>query len=99
MAIIKTEFGKENVAILRRWEHLEKKIADFSNHRRFTLRCISQIITSNSLKLKSSIKTSRGRQILHRAEKQLADECIRSIKNTTDTCTCIRDTCMNEIKG
>ena len=29
----------ENVAILRKWEQLEKKIADYKNHRRFTLRC------------------------------------------------------------
>ena len=53
----------------------------------------------NSLKLKSSVKTPRGRQILHRAEKHLADECIRTINKTIDTCTCIRDICMNELKG
>ena len=60
---------------------------------------MSQKITPNSLKLKSSIKTLRGRQILQRAEKQLADECTRAINNTIDTCICIRDTCMNELKG
>ena len=78
---------------------LERKIADFSNHRRFTFRCMGQKITPNSLKLKSSITTPRGRQILLRTEKQLADECIRAITNTIDTCICIRDTCMNELKG
>ena len=93
-AIIETEFGKENVIIMRRWEQLEKKIANFSNHRRFTLRCMSQKITPNSLKLKSSIKTPRGRQILQRA-----DEHIRAINNTIDTCTCIGDTGMNQLKG
>ena len=35
---ISTEFGMENVAILRKWEQLEKKIDNFKNHRRFTLR-------------------------------------------------------------
>ena len=59
---------------------------------------MSQTITLNSLKLIGSIKTPRGRQILQRAEKQLADECIRAINNTIDTCTCIRDTFMNELK-
>ena len=63
------EFGLENVTILRKWEQLEKKIADFKNHRRFTLRCLSQKITPNSLKLKSNIKTSKGKRILERAEK------------------------------
>ena len=77
--IIRSEFGWESVTILRKWEQLEKKIADYKNHRRFTLRCLSQKINPNSLKLKSNIKTPRGKRILYRAEKQLADECIRSI--------------------
>ena len=85
-AIIGTEFG-EDVPVLRKWEQLEKKMANFRNHRRFTLRFMSQKITPNSLKLKSSIKTPGGRQVLQRAEKQLADECIRAINNTIDTCT------------
>ena len=32
-----TEYGQESVKILRRWEKLELKMADFQNHRRFTL--------------------------------------------------------------
>ena len=60
---------------------------------------MSQKITPNKLKLKGSIKSPRGRQMLQRAEKQLADKCIRVMENTIDTCTCIRDTCMNEHKG
>ena len=36
-----TELGMENVAILRKWEQLEKQIDNFKNHRRFTLRCLS----------------------------------------------------------
>ena len=70
---IGTEFGLENVTILRKWEQLEKKIADYKNHR-FTLRCISQKIIPNSLKLKSNIKTAKGKRILERAERQLAKE-------------------------
>ena len=95
---IRREFGLENVAILRKWEQLEKKIADIKNHRRFTLRCLSQKITPNSLKLKSNIKTSKGKRILERAERQLANECIRSINNTIATCTWLRDTCMKNLQ-
>ena len=95
---IRREFGLENVAILRKWEQLEKKIADFKNHRRFTLRCLSQKITPNSLKLKSNIKTSKGKRILERAERQLANERVRSINNTIATCTCLRDTCMKDLQ-
>ena len=96
---IKTEFGLENVAILRKWEHLEKKIANFKNHRRFTLRCLSQKITPNSLKLKSNIKTTRGKWIIERAERQLANERIRNVNNTIETCSWQRDTCMEDLKS
>ena len=77
----------ENVAILRKLEHLEKKIANFKNHRRFTLRCLSQRITPNSLKLRSNIKTTRGKRILEKAERQLANERIRNINNMIEACS------------
>ena len=95
---IRTEFGLENVTILRKWKQLEKKIANFKNHRRFTLRCLSQKITPNSLKLRSNIKTSRGKRILEKAERQLAKERVRNINNTLAICTCLRDTCIDELK-
>ena len=91
------QFGMENVAILRKWEQVEKKTANFKNHR-FTLRCPSQKITPNSLKLKGNIRTSRGIRILEKAERQLANERVRNINNTIATCTCLRDTCMEELK-
>ena len=95
---IGTEFGMENVAILRKWEQLEKKIADFKNHRRFTLRWLSQKNTPNSLKLKSNIKTTRGQRILEKAERQLANERMRNINNIIATCTWLRDTCIDQLK-
>ena len=95
---ISTEFGMENVTILRKWKQLEKKIANFKNHRRFTLRCLSQKITPNSLKLKSNIKTSRGKRILEKAERQLVNERVRNINNIIATCAYLRDTCMDELK-
>ena len=66
---IRTEFDRESVAMLRRWGQLEKKIANYKNHRQFILRCLSQKITPNNLKLKSNIKTTGGRWILEWAEK------------------------------
>ena len=96
--IIRTEFGWASVTILRKWEQLERKTADYKNHRRFTLRCLSQKITPNSLKLKSNIKTTRGKLIIYRAEKQLANECVTVINNTIDTCTWLKKTCMEDLK-
>ena len=69
--ILEKEFGRESVAILRDWEHHVKKLANFKNHRRFTLRCISQKITPVSLKLKRNIPTKRGREIIYKAEKTI----------------------------
>ena len=95
---IRTEFGRESVAIFRRWEQLEKT-TDFSNHRRFTLRCLGQKVTPVSLRLSTSnIKTLRGIKIIQRAEKQLIDERVRFINNTIDVCMNLKDTCMKELK-
>ena len=51
-AKIKSKYGKEGVNNLRWWEKLEMKMADFKNHRRFTLRCLSQGLVPVSIKLK-----------------------------------------------
>ena len=97
-SIIENEFGRESVTIFRKWEHHVKKLANFKNHRRFTLRCLSQRITPVSLRLKSNIKTERGTKIIQRAEKQLMDERVRLINNTIDICSNFIYTCMNELK-
>ena len=57
---IRTEFGRESVTIFRRWEQLEKKIADYCNHRRFMLRCLGQKITPTSLRLKKVPSRHQG---------------------------------------
>ena len=97
--ILEKEFGRESVAIFRDWEHHVKKLANFKNHRRFTLRCISQKITPVSLKLKRNITTKRGREIIDKAEKQLLEERVRQINNTIDICSHLTYTCIKELKG
>ena len=42
---------------------------------------------SQQPKIENNMQTPRGKQILQRAEKQLADACIRSINNTIEVCT------------
>ena len=56
-------------------------MADYRNHRQFTLRCIKASITPVSCKLKTppSFRSSKSYQIIHKAEKQLLYECIRNI--------------------
>ena len=72
------EFGEENVRNLWKWEKIEKKMADFQIHRRFSLRCLKYDVTPVSVRLKSTIKTPRGCKIVKKAE------CIRSINNTPE---------------
>ena len=98
-SIIEKEFGRESVTIFRDWEQHVKKLSDFKNHRRFTLRCLSQKITPVSLRLKRNIKTDRGIKIIETAEKQLMDERVRQINHTIDVCSNLIYTCTNELKG
>ena len=37
-----SEYGKESVGIYPRWGKFEYKMADFQNHRQFSLRCLSK---------------------------------------------------------
>ena len=77
-----TEYGQESVKILRRWEKLNLKMADFQNHRRFTLRCLSQDLIPVNIKLKTTVKTLKGIYIVRKTERMLMNERVRSINNT-----------------
>ena len=76
------EYGKENVKIFHRWEKIEQKMADFANHRRFTLRCLKEDLVPVSICLTKNIRTPKGFQIIRRAEKALLNERVGSINNT-----------------
>ena len=98
--ILEKEFGRESVAIFRDWEHHVKKLANFKNHRRFTLRCISQKITHSKLEIEKKYSNKgRGREIIEKAEKQLLEERVRQINNTIDVCSHLTYTCIKELKG
>ena len=93
-----TKYGKEIVEIYRRWEKYEYKMADFQNHRRFSLRCLSNNIIPTSVRLKSTIRTPKAKYIIHRAEKALLNERIRSITNTISMFKILRDTCISQLE-
>ena len=52
-------------------------MADFQNHRCFTLRCLSEEVVPVSIKLKSQVKTLKGLQIIRKAEISLLNERVR----------------------
>ena len=95
---IRSEHGKENVKVFHKWEKLEYKMADFSNHRRFTLRCLSKDLIPVSVRLKSNIKTPKGKQIIRKAERALLNEWVRSINSSLTMFKDQIDTCMNRLK-
>ena len=72
-------------------------MADFKNHRRFSLRCLDKNIIPVILRLKSNLKTPRGLNIIKKAERALLNERIRTINNTWQMLECQRDTCMNQL--
>ena len=79
---IKTEYGEESKEIFYQWERTELKMANFQNHRWFTLRYLSEKVTPVSIKLKSHIKTPKGLQIIRIAERFLLNERVRMINIT-----------------
>ena len=79
---IESEYGKENVQTFRYWEKLEYRMVDFENHQRFSVRCLSKDIIPVSVRLKSNIKTPKGKHIIRKAERALLNERVRSINNS-----------------
>ena len=98
-AIIKEEYGQEGIFLLRQWEKLEKKMADFKNHQRFTIKCLKNNIVPVSVRLKTNIKTTKGLEIIRRAEKQLLNECVRTINNQLEIFMFKRDTCRDKLEN
>ena len=84
---LRTKYGGDSVRSFRKWEIIIKKMADYRNQRRFTLKCIKASITPVSCKLKNplSYKSKKSYDTIHKAEKQLLYQCIRNINNILAT--------------
>ena len=74
-------------------------MAEFTKHRRFTLRCLSKGLVPVSIHLKKNIKTPKGLQIIRRAERSLLNERVRSINNTLNMLKSQRDTCIDQLSN
>ena len=93
------EYGKESVEIYRRLEKYEYKMADFQNHRRFSLRCLSKNVILTSVRLKSTIRIPKAKYIIRRAKRALLNERIRSINISITMFKLLRDTCINQLEN
>ena len=61
------EFGKESVILLQQWENMEK-MADVCSDRIFSLGCLKYDVIPLSVRLKTNIRTTRGLEIIRKAE-------------------------------
>ena len=95
---IGSEYGKERVQTFGHWEKLQYKMADFENHRRFSLRCLSKDIIPVSVRLKSNIKTPKGEYIVRKVERDVLNESVRSINNTITMFKMQWGTCINNLE-
>ena len=94
---LRSEYGIESVRLLHRWERIEGKMVDFKNHRWFSLRCLSNDVIPVSIRLKSNIKTPKGKEIIRRTEKALLNERVCSINNSIYMFSLQIDTCQIEL--
>ena len=74
-------------------------MADFKNHQRFTIKCLKNNIVPVSVRLKTNIKTTKGLEIIRRAEKQLLNEHVRTINNHLEIFMFKRDTCTDNLEN
>ena len=73
-------------------------MVDFSNHQRFSLRCLNQDLIPVNIRLRSTIRTPKGKQIIKKVDRDLLNERIRSINNTLSMLKEQRDTCIFQLE-
>ena len=59
-------------------------MANYKNHRKFSIKCLKRDIIPVSIKLRTSLSTKKASQIVRKAERQLLNERIRNINNTIE---------------
>ena len=82
--ILLQEYGIEVWCLFREWERLRLRASDYKNHRIFTLRCLHKDLVPVRIKLKSTLTTSKARQIIRKAEKDLLQARVKAINNILD---------------
>ena len=95
--ILLQEDGIEARRLFRLWEKLKIRASDYRNHRIFTLRCLHSDLIPVSIKLKSTIKSARAKQILRKAEKELLQARIKSINFILDSTSQQLEECRSKL--
>ena len=72
-------------------------MADFHNHRRFSLRCLRLDVIPVSIRLKTKVRTVRGLEIIRKTERKLLNEHVRSINNSLELYMYERDSIVQQL--
>ena len=83
--------------LFREWERLWLRASDYKNHRIFTLRCLHKDLVPVNIKLKSMLTTSKARQIIKKAKKDLLQARVKAINNTLDQVTRQTEECKTQL--
>ena len=94
-SIIKEQYGASTLSQCRKREKTELKYARYTNHLRYSLRCLHNNLILNDLYLKPKLQDAKSRKILDKASRLLLQNRIHenhyirknlnsSIKQTTD---------------
>ena len=67
------QHGRDVVQGLRELEKTTNKIASWTNHRHFNVRCVHNNVTPNSIRLKTSVKGDAAQKILRKTERKLTN--------------------------
>ena len=74
---ILSQHGRDALKILRKTERIGAKVAHWSNHRAFNLRCVKSGVIPPSVRLFSNVEGEAARNILKKAEKSLLEVRLR----------------------
>ena len=74
-----------------------RKMADFGNHSRFTLRCFGVDVSLASVMLKNTIRVLKSFEIIRKAERQILNEKVRSINTSIKLSRINRYICINHL--
>ena len=79
--IILEDYGMETLHLLRDWEKFQIGDCNYRKHRIFTLKCIAKGPIPVSIRLQTTIRTEKDRQIIRKAERDLLQARVKSINS------------------
>ena len=95
--ILLQEYGIEARHLFSDWERLRLRTSDYKNYRIFSLRCLHKDLIPVSIKLKSTLTTSRARQIIRKVEKDLLQARVKAINNILDQVASQKEECRSKL--